>query len=137
MRLNAYIHIDGKCEEAFRFYERCLGGRIELMIRYGESPMAEQTPASHRDKIMHVRLVQGANVLMGSDCPAGWQEPMKGFTLALGVDDPAEAERLFAALGEGGTVRTAMQETFWAQRFGMLTDRYGTPWMVFCEKPRG
>jgi PhnB protein len=136
MRLNTYLHIDGKCEEAFRFYERCLGGKIEFLLRYGESPMAEQTPAEWRDKVMHVRLVQGDNMLMGDDCPPGLEEPMKGFSLSIIVQDPTEAERLFAALGEGGSVRMPMQETFWASRFGMLVDRFGTPWMVNCEKPR-
>jgi PhnB protein len=135
MRLNAYLHIDGKCEEAFRFYERCFGGKIELLMRYGDSPMAEETPPAHRDRIMHVRLAFDGNVLMGSDCPPGFEEPRQGFSLSLIVQDLGEAERLFRELAEGGTVRMAMAETFWSRRFGMVVDRFGTPWMVSCEKP--
>jgi PhnB protein len=135
MRLNAYLHIDGRCEEAFRFYERCFGGRIEFLLRFGESPMAEQTPPSYRDKVMHVRLAFDGNVLMGSDCPPGLEEPRQGFSLSLIVPDLGEAERLFNELSDGGTVRMEMQETFWSKGFGMLVDRFGTPWMVNCERP--
>ena len=97
--------------------------------------MADQTPREWRDKIMHARLIVSGEVLMGSDAPPDRYEPMKGITVTLGVDEPAEAERIFNALSEGATVQMPIQQTFWAARFGMLTDRFGTPWMINCEQP--
>src|SRR5919112_5802116 len=135
MQLNPYLMFDGQCEAAFRFYEQALGGTIVAIMTFGESPMAEQTPAELRGQIMHARLIVGDTVLLGSDAPGERYEKMKGFSVALGVDEPAEAERVFNALAAGGTVTMPIQETFWARRFGMLTDRFGTPWMVNCEKP--
>ncbi len=128
MQLNPYLTFDGQCEAAFRFYEQALGGTIVAIMTCGESPMAEQTPAELRGQIMHARLIVGDTVLMGSDAPGERYEKMKGFSVALGVDEPAEAERVFNALAAGGTVTMPIQETFWAHRFG-------TPWMINCEKP--
>lgn len=135
MQLNPYLHFDGKCEEAFRFYEKCLGGKIVAMMSHRGSPMEAQTPSEWLDKIMHARLVVGDAVLMGSDAPQQFYQPMQGFSVTLVIQDPAEAERVFRALAEGGTVRMDIQETFWARRFGMLVDRFGTPWMINCERP--
>ena len=136
MDLAPYLVFDGRCEEAFRFYEQNLGGRIVVMTTFGESPMAQHAPPEWHAKILHARLVLGDNVLMGSDAPPGRHEAMQGFSVTLTTEDPAEAERVFLALAEEGTIRMQLQETFWAQRFGMLVDRFGTPWMVNCEKPR-
>jgi PhnB protein len=135
MRLNPYLSFNGQCEVAFKFYEQCLGGKIEMMMTYGDSPMAEQTPPGWRDKIVHVRMTVGDNVLMGGDAPPEHYEESKGFSVSLIVDKPADAERIFNALAANGTVRMPMQETFWALRFGMLVDRFGIPWMVNCERP--
>lgn len=135
MQLNPYLSFNGQCEEAFSFYQQVLGGGIAAMLRYGETPMAEQTPAEWRSKIAHARLVIGDKVLMASDAPPDRYEPMKGISVTLGIDDPAEAERIFHALEPGATVTMPIQQTFWAIRFGMLTDRYGTPWMINCEQP--
>jgi PhnB protein len=135
VRLNPYPTFDGQCEAAFRFYEQALGGTIVAMMTYADTPAAEHTPAEAQGKIIHARLAVGDAVLMGSDDTAGHYEPMKGFMVTLTIDEPAEAERVFAALATGGTVTMAIQETFWARRFGMLVDRFGTPWMVNCEKP--
>ncbi len=135
MQLNAYLMFNGRCEAAFKFYERCFGGKLEMMHRHGESPMAQQVPPEWRDKIMHARLVVGENVLMGSDAPPDHYEEPKGFSVSLGIDDPGDAERVFHALAEKGTVRMALQQTFWALRFGMLVDQFGIPWMVNCEGP--
>ena len=137
MQLNPYLFFNGSCEEAFRFYERVLGGRIVAMMTHEGTPTAEHTPAEWRGKIIHARMIVGDQVLMASDAPPGHQEDMKGFSINVGVDDPSEAERIFHALAEGGTVRMPIQETFWAVRFGMLVDRFGTPWMVNCEKAEG
>jgi PhnB protein len=134
MQLNPYLTFNGQCEAAFKFYEKVLGGKIEAMMTFGGSPMEDRAPAEWRDKIMHARLTVGANVLMGSDAPPDRYEPMKGITVSIGVDDPAEAERIFHALAEDATVQMPIQQTFWAARFGMLTDRFGTPWMINCEQ---
>jgi PhnB protein len=135
MQLNPYLTFNGQCEAAFKFYERCLGGKIEFMLTHGDSPMAQQTPAGWRNKIMHARLVVGDKVLMGSDAPPERYEGPKGFSVSLGIETPAEAERIFNALAENGTVQMPLQETFWALRFGTLVDRFGIPWMVNCERP--
>ncbi len=136
MQLNPYLTFNGKCEAAFKFYERVLGGKIEAMMTYGSSPMADQTPAEWRNKIMHTRLTIGGELLMGSDAPPDRYEPMKGISVTLGIEKPADAERIFHALAENGTVQMPIQETFWAARFGMLVDQFGTPWMISCEKPQ-
>ena len=136
MKLNPYLMFNGNCEEAFRFYERALGGKIVAMHVHEGTPGAEHVPAEWGKKIMHARMTIGDEVLMASDAPPGHYQPMQGFSVSLNVDAPGEAERVFHAVAEGGTVRMPIQETFWALRFGMLTDRFGTPWMINCEKPR-
>jgi PhnB protein len=134
MQLNPYLTFNGTCEAAFRFYERCLGGKIEAMIPHEGSPMADRVPPEWRNKIMHARLVVGEEVLMGSDAPPEHYQEPKGFSVTLGINNPTEAERVFNALSEDGTVKMPLQQTFWAVRFGMLVDRFGIPWMINCEK---
>ena len=134
MQMNPYLIFNGDCEPAFKFYEQSLGEKIEMMLTHGNSPMAEQTTPKWRHKIMHAALMVGNNMLMGSDGPAGHNEEARGFYVSLGIDDPAEAERIFQVLSQNGTVQMPMEETFWAIRFGMLVDQFGTPWMVNCEK---
>jgi PhnB protein len=102
-------------------------------MRFAETPMAEQMPANMCNQIVHARLNVGENVLMGSDAPPDRYSPPQGFSVSLGVDKPADAERIFHALAEKGTVQMPIQKTFWAERFGMLVDRFGIPWMVNCE----
>ena len=132
--LDAYLTFDGTCAEAMRFYERTLGGKMEMMMTMGESPMAGDAPPGSADRIMHARLVVDGHALMASDTMAGQPfEGMKGFSLSLNYPSPAEGRRIFAALAEGGQVTMPFQKTFWAEGFGMLVDRYGTPWMVNCE----
>ena len=134
MQLNPYLFFDGQCETAFKFYERVLGGKIEAMMPHEGTPAAEHVPPQWRGKILHARLIVGGEVLMGSDAPPDRYEAMKGFSVTLGIADPKEAERIFHALAENGTVRMPMQQTFWAVRFGMLIDQFGTPWMINCEQ---
>ncbi len=134
MQLNPYLTFDGQCEAAFKFYAQALGGKIVAMMPHEGSPMAEHVPAEWRKKIMHARLSIGDMVLMGSDSPPDRYEPMKGFSVTLSIDEPAEAERVFRALSPNATVQMPIQETFWADRFGMLVDQFGTPWMINCEK---
>lgn len=133
MKLNPYLSFNDECKAAFKFYEQCLGGKIDTMMTYGESPMADQTPTDKLDKIMHASLIVGDTVLMGSDAPPGFLEKPQGFSVSLVFTAPEEAERIFNALAENGTVRMPIQETFWSPRFGMLTDRFGIPWMINCE----
>jgi PhnB protein len=133
MQLNPYLIFNGNCATAFKFYEKCLGGKIAMMMTFAESPMAEQVPAAHRDKVMHARMTIGDQVLMGSDAPPDRFEPMKGFSVSLGVDNAAAAEKIFNALAANGTVQMPIQKTFWAERFGALVDQFGTPWMINCE----
>ena len=134
MELNPYLTFNGQCEAAFKFYEKVFGGKIEAMMTFGSSPMAEQTQPEWRNKIMHARMTVGDQMLMASDAPPDRHEAMKGIMVTLGIDNPTEAERIFGALSEKGTVQMPIQKTFWAERFGMLVDQFGTPWMVNCEK---
>jgi PhnB protein len=135
MQLNSYLFFDGQCEAAFKFYAKCLGGKIEAMIPHEGSPAADSVPAEWRNKIMHARMSIGDQVLMASDSPPEHLQKPQGFSVNIQVKDPAEAERIFHALGENAKATTLpIQETFWAKRFGMLVDQFGTPWMVNCEK---
>ena len=137
MQTHPYLFFQGNCKEAFEFYAKVLGGKVEAMMTHEGTPAAEHVPPEWRGKIMHARLVIGDTVLMASDAPPDRSEgAMKGFSVNVTVEKPAEAERVFHALAEKGTVQMPIQETFWADRFGMLVDRFGTPWMVNCEKPR-
>ena len=129
MQMVPYLGFDGQCAEAFRFYHAVLGGELQILT-HGESPMADQVPAEWRDRVLHAALVADGAVLMGGDAPPGQGAKPQGFCVALQVDDPAEAERIYNALVEGGEATMPMQATFWAERFGMLVDRYGTPWIV-------
>ena len=135
MQLNPYLNFNGQCEAAFQFYERCLGGKIVIMMTHENTPMSDRIPADWRGKIMHAHLQLGENHLMGSDAPPEHFQKPQGFSVSLQMTDPAEAERVFAALAEGGAVRMPIQKTFWALRFGMLTDRFGTPWIINCDPP--
>ncbi len=129
-QLNTYLFFDGTCADAMRFYERTLGGKLSLMT-HADSPMAAQTPAGSADRILHARLDFDGGMLMASDSMVGQpHEGMKGFSLSLIYPTAAEGRRMFDALAQGGQVTMPMQKTFWAEGFGMLTDRFGTPWMV-------
>jgi PhnB protein len=132
--LDSYIFFDGQCAEAMRFYERTLGGKMQAMMTYAESP--EQgadgcAPSSDPNRIMHACVVlPDGRMLMASDSPAGMHKPMAGFALALNYPTAQEARKVFDTLANGGSVMMPMGKTFWTEAFGMLTDRFGTPWMV-------
>jgi PhnB protein len=132
MNVSAYLNFDGTCAEAFRMYERVLGGRIETMQTHAESPMRDQTPVGWHDKVIHVSLAVGDSVLMGSDVPPEHYTAPQGFGVTVSVPTTAEAERIFKALADGGRVTMPFEATFWSPGFGMVTDRFGTPWMVNC-----
>lgn len=133
MNVSPYLSFDGQCEAAFKFYEQVLGGKVESLIPYEGSPMASEVPADWGPKVMHGEYKLGELVLMGSDCAPGQYESAKGTSLMIGIADPAEAERSFNALAEGGTVTMPIQKTFWAAKFGTLVDQFGIPWMINCE----
>jgi PhnB protein len=134
--LDAYLFFDGNCAEAMRFYERVFGGRLEMMQTYAESPAAEDVAEEKRGRIMHARLDIDGRGLMASDAVS--EDPfegIRGFALSINYETVDEAQRVFGELGEGGTVQMPLQQTFWAAAFGMLVDRFGTPWMVNVNAP--
>ena len=135
MQLNPYLGFNGQCEEAFKFYERCLGGKIEYIMTYESRPGEYRVPSEWRTKILHVTLKVGDQVLMGADTPPDRYQRPQGFSLTLGLKDQAEADRIFKALAENGKVEMELQETFWAARFGVVVDRFGIPWTGNCERP--
>ncbi|MEO5765205.1 MAG: VOC family protein [Casimicrobiaceae bacterium] len=137
-QLDPYLFFDGNCAEAMRFYERTLGGKIEMMMTHAESPEPDPSPEM-KDRIMHARLVFGdrERVLMASDWMAGQPyDKMKGFSLSFNCATAADAKRVFDAMAQGGEVRMPLQKTFWAESFGMLVDKFGTPWMIGCDAPK-
>ena len=132
-----HLHFKGNCSEAFEFYAATFGGRIVFSMTYGEAPGAHQASPEVREQIIHARLDLGDEFLLGCDVTPDRYEKPQGFNLMANADQPADAERLFRILSEGGTITMPIGETFWAQRFGMVTDRFGTPWMINCEKKPG
>jgi PhnB protein len=136
MSLNPRVGLlfDGRCEEAFRFYEQCLKGKLEFVLRWGESPTAQDAPAEWRNKILHAKLIVGDTELLGGDALPGTYESPRGFSLLISPADATEAERLFEALADNGTIQMPLQETFWSPRFGSVTDRFGISWTINYEK---
>lgn len=129
--LHAYLSFNGNCAEAMRFYARVLGAQVETQITYAQVPGDMQAPPEAAAKIMHAHLVHKDFELMAGDIPPGMSyEGVKGVMLALTFPTAAEAQGVFAALAEGGTVQMPPGETFWAATFGMLTDRFGIPWGI-------
>lgn len=135
MKIHTYLNYGGNCEEAFRFYEKNLGGKIVMMMRYGEQPDPKNAPPGTEKFILYANMAIGETQLMGSDVPPDRFQPMRSAYLSLGVDSDAEAERIFKLLGEGGEIFMPMAETFFASRFGMLRDRFGTSWMILHQRP--
>jgi PhnB protein len=133
MEVSTYLFFNGNCEAAFNFYAQCLDGKIENMMKHEGSPAAKDVPPEWQDKILHARMRVGDQVLMASDAPPEHYNRPEGFSVSLGIKAVADAERIFQALAENGKVSMPLQQTFWAARFGMLVDRFGTPWMINCE----
>jgi PhnB protein len=132
MRLDIYLNYPGNCEQAFRFYEQHLGGRVTMMMRHDQGPNQANVPPDWKKAVLHARIEIGKTVLMGADIPSA--EPMRSAYLTLGVDSDDEAERLYALLSDGGQIFMKMEETFFASRFAMLRDRFGTSWMLLHER---
>lgn len=135
MKLNPYLYFDGTCEEAMRAYAELFGAEILAMMRYEEMPVEGEFPPETATKIAHARLRIGDQVLMASDSPPDRFEPMQGAAVTLNIPEPDKAQRIYDALMDGGNAVMPLDETFWAHKFGVLVDRFGTQWMINCEKP--
>jgi PhnB protein len=135
MTLNTYVNYGGKCEEALRYYEKHLGGKILMMMKFGDAPDQAQIPPNMKNGVMHARITIGETFLMASDAPPDRYQPMRSAYLSIGVGSNGEAERIHAALADGGEVFMPMAETFFAFRFSMLRDKFGANWMILHEKP--
>lgn len=135
MQLHTYLNYGGNCEEAFRFYERHLGGKITMLMRHGEQPTPGDVPPEWKDKVLHARMNLGGTELLGADIPADRFQPMRSAYLSLTLGSIDEAERTYALLSDAGQVFMPMEETFFANRFAMLRDRFGTSWMLLHPKP--
>ena len=133
MQINPYLSFKGDCEAAFKFYEQCLGGQLGAIFRYAGTSLGDQVPADWQDKVMHASVTVGEQVLMGGDVAPGAYEVPRGFTLSIQIKSVADAERIFHELAKGGVVVLPLEKTFWAERFGMLVDRFGIPWQINCE----
>ena len=133
MQISPYLTFNGQCELAFKYYESCLGAKIETLFPWEGSPAAVHVPAEFRKKVMHARLVLAGQELNGADMPPDKYQKPQGFHVSLSLKDEAQAERIFAALAENGTVQMPLEKTFWAARFGMVVDQFGIPWMINCE----
>jgi PhnB protein len=136
MHVQSYLFLDGRCEEALEFYKKAVGAKIEMMMRFSENPEQQpgMVPPGSENKIMHSCFRIGDTAIMASDGHAKGQPKFEGFSLAINAKDIAEAERVFAALGDGGKVTQPLIETFFSPRFGMLADRFGVNWMVVVEQ---
>jgi PhnB protein len=133
MKLYTYLNFGGNCAEAFRYYEKHLGGKIGMLMRHEENPGPSNVGPEWQDKVLHARISIGETELMGADVPR--YQPMRSVYLSLGVQSDAEADRIFAALSDGGEIFMPMQETFFATRFAQLRDKFGTSWMILHERP--
>ena len=125
---------NGDCDEAFTLYQQCLGGAVTFRLTWGDSPMAGQAPPEWRDKILHATLTVGGTAISGGDV-LEYEHP-QGFQLQLNLDDVAVADRIFRQLADGGNVTHPLQQTFWAQRFGAVVDRFGIPWAINCGEQK-
>jgi PhnB protein len=135
MKLLTYLNYGGNCEQAFRFYEKHLGGKITSMMTHGQNPGPSNVPPELKNTILHARLSIGETELLASDVPPERFQPMRSVYLSLSLDSTSEAERVYALLSEGGQIFMPMQETFFAFRFAMLRDKFGTSWMIIHERP--
>jgi PhnB protein len=134
MKLNTYLNYGGNCQEAFRFYEEHLGGKITELATWADQPQPHNFPPEWASKVLHARLSIGGTEVMASDVPGDRFQPMRSAYLSLSVTSSEEAERIHAVLADGGQIFMPMAETFFAHRFSMLRDRFGTSWMIIHER---
>ncbi len=133
MKLFTYLNYGGNCRQAFEFYQQQLGGTITMLTTHGEQPNAENVPAGWKDAVLHARIDIGDTTVLGADIPPDRFQPMRSAYLSLMADSVEEAERAYALLSDGGQIFMPMAETFFAKRFAMLRDRFGTSWMILHE----
>jgi PhnB protein len=133
MLVEPYLFFDGKCEEALEFYRRTIGAEVTALLRWKDSPDPAMTMPGAADKVMHARVRIGDTMIMASDGRCQGKPEFQGFALSLTAADIADADRLFAALGDGGQVQMPLSETFFSPRFGMVADRFGVSWMIYVE----
>jgi PhnB protein len=134
MKLFTYLNYGGNCRQAFEFYEKHLGGKITILTTHGEQPDASQVPPEWRNAVLHARIEIGDTTILGADIPPDRFQPMRSAYLSLLADSLEEAERVYALLADGGQIFMPMAETFFARRFAMLRDRFGTSWMILHER---
>jgi len=134
-KVEPFLNFGGNCLQAFQFYEEHLGGKIHMSMKYSEAPVGPGSPAGDPDWVIYALMTIGTSKLMGSDVPPGTFQPSRSVYMSLSVDSIEEAERVHAVLSDGGEVFMSMQETFFALRFSMLRDKFGTLWMIINERP--
>lgn len=134
MKLDIYVNYPGNCEQAFRFYQQHLGGKITMMMTHGQQPETDNVPNDWKNAILHARIEIGGTVLMGADIPNS--EPMRSAYLTLRVDTAEEADRIYELLSREGQIFMKMETTFFASRFAMLRDKFGTSWMLLHDNKR-
>ena len=139
MHIDAYLNFDGRAQEAIDFYKSAVGAKVEMVMRFKDAPPEAQGSMSpeSKDKVMHASLKIGDTTILASDGYCTGKASFAGVSLALSADSPAEAEKLFKVLSEGGQVTMLMTEAFFANRFGICTDKFGVAWMVINPKPMG
>lgn len=130
------LMFSGQCEEAFKFYEKTLGGQVNHSMKWGGSPMEKDAPPEWADKLLYISMTLGGVTIVGGDLPPGMYVKPQGFGIMLNMTDVGDAERVFQTLSEGGNVNVPLGETFWAAKYGYVTDRFGIAWEVNCEKPQ-
>lgn len=135
MKLHTYLNFAGTCREALQFYEKHLGGKIAMMSTFDQMPDPKNIPPGLEKGVLHARMELGGTILMASDGPKDRVQPMRSAYLSLSVDTEAEAERIYAALSDGGEIFMPLAETFFATRFAQFRDRFGINWMLLCERP--
>jgi PhnB protein len=136
MKLHTYLNYGGNCEQAFHFYEQHLGGKITVMMTHSQQPDPSNVPPDWKNAILYARMTIGETEVMGNDVPPERFQPMRSVYLSLSVDSAEEAENIYAVLSDGGQIFMQMQETFFAVRFAMLRDKFGTSWMILHERAR-
>lgn len=135
MKLTTYLNYGGNCAEAFRFYEQHLGGKIAMIMTHGQMPDPSSVDPAWKDKVLHARIELGETALLGADIPSPPFEPMRSVYLCQSVGSNEEAERVYNLLAEGGQIFMPIGETFFAERFAMLRDKFGTSWMIIHDRP--
>jgi PhnB protein len=136
MQVQAYLNFDGRCEEAVNFYKKAVGAQVDTLLRMKESPeppMPGMVPPGAENKVLHTAFRIGESTVMASDCACSGQTKFEGFSLSITARDQAEADRLFAALSDGGEVRMPLTKTFFSPAFGVVADRFGVSWMVVVQ----